>query len=279
MVHIERPSVNLPGCIPFFLVPIFAMAYYVWSDEFFAPYARFEPAAGSDRQKLGILIEQVIRTTLRYRSPNDPIVVQGWRLDTDSIGVSGADSENGSTIKFKMHASLNKQTPKGDTVMYLEIPVSFAGERGRVVRASGYNRSYPNNVRPTQGTFTKGPDERVATEKELYGTIFMSYGESIVLDEVIVLSEYASRQIDDFLSGIKGNPGAESGSLGRMFYFSSIVITTVGFGDILPLSPLARGLVAAEALLGIIVGGFFLNAVAHRAAGSGAAPGRAPGQP
>ena len=150
--------------------------------------------------------------------------------------------------------------------MYLELPVSFPGERGRVVRAAGYNRSYPNNVRPTQGNFTRGPAEQVALEEELYQNIFKSYGESVILDEAIVFSEYASRQIDDFISGIKGNPGAVSGSFWRMLYFSSVVITTVGFGDILPLSRLARGLVAAEALLGIMVGGFFLNAVAHRAA-------------
>ena len=90
----------------------------------------------------------------------------------------------------------------------------------------------------------------------------------MILDDTIVFSELASKEVDNFLSGVKGNANSVSGSLGRMFYFSAIVITTVGFGDILPLTPLARALVAAEALLGIIMAGFFLNAIAHRAAGN-----------
>ncbi|MBK8208683.1 MAG: two pore domain potassium channel family protein [Rhodospirillales bacterium] len=52
-----------------------------------------------------------------------------------------------------------------------------------------------------------------------------------------------------------------------MLYFSSIVITTVGFGDIVPMTALARGIVAFEAVLGVILAGLFLNAIAYRAAG------------
>jgi hypothetical protein len=242
------------------LVPAFAGGYYLRSTEFFAPYARYEPAASTDRENLRRLIEDAIRASvqqLQYRSPNNTIFVRDWRLDPKTIGVTESDSENGSIITFKMSALLDKETPKGGTTLYLELPVSFPGERGRVVRTPGYNRSWPNNVRPTQATFTRGPKERIAIEEDLYQTIFKSYGEGTLVDEVIVLSEGASQQIDDFLSGRKGNAGEVSGSFGRMLYFSSIVITTVGFGDILPLSPFARGLVAAEALLGIIVGGFF----------------------
>jgi hypothetical protein len=49
-----------------------------------------------------------------------------------------------------------------------------------------------------------------------------------------------------------------------MVYFSAIVITTVGFGDIIPITNTARLLVALEAVLGIVLVGLFLNAVAFR---------------
>jgi hypothetical protein len=49
-----------------------------------------------------------------------------------------------------------------------------------------------------------------------------------------------------------------------MIYFSVIVITTLGLGDILPLSSLARLLVGLEAISGITLIGLFLNALAHR---------------
>jgi len=48
----------------------------------------------------------------------------------------------------------------------------------------------------------------------------------------------------------------------RMFYFSVAAMTTTGFGDILPLTTSVRLLASAEALLGIVLAGLFLNAVA-----------------
>jgi hypothetical protein len=50
-----------------------------------------------------------------------------------------------------------------------------------------------------------------------------------------------------------------------MLYFSAIVISTVGFGDIVPMTPIARFLVAVQAILGVSLAGLFLNALAHRA--------------
>jgi hypothetical protein len=50
-----------------------------------------------------------------------------------------------------------------------------------------------------------------------------------------------------------------------MMYFSAVVITTLGLGDIIPMTTLARTLVAVETVTGIVLAGFFLNALAYRA--------------
>lgn len=63
-----------------------------------------------------------------------------------------------------------------------------------------------------------------------------------------------------------GHTIAARGSFWRFIYFSAITQTTVGYGDIVPLTDLARGCVASQAVLGVIVIGFFLNAVAVRLA-------------
>ena len=47
-------------------------------------------------------------------------------------------------------------------------------------------------------------------------------------------------------------------------YFSVVTITTLGYGDIVPQTELARVLTALEAGLGIVTIGLFLNAVARR---------------
>jgi hypothetical protein len=262
---ISKIHPGIYGLIYLGLIPVFASAYYAYSSEFYSPYARYEPDALSDRESVGVLIENAIRRSLSYRKPNSTILVQGWRFKLASINVSQVGTVDGSTIDFKARLLLEKETTRGVTASLVELPVSFPGDRGRIVRQPGYNRSYANNVRPTRITISRGPAERMALEEAVYGEIFKSYGEDIVMDEAIVLSELESKNIDKFLSGIRGNAAAISGTCLRMLYFSAVVITTVGFGDIVPMTARMRGLVAAEAIFGIILAGLFLNAVAHRA--------------
>ena len=45
-------------------------------------------------------------------------------------------------------------------------------------------------------------------------------------------------------------------------YFSTVTITTLGYGDITPQTEMARILTATESIIGIVTIGFFLNAVA-----------------
>jgi hypothetical protein len=49
----------------------------------------------------------------------------------------------------------------------------------------------------------------------------------------------------------------------KMFYLSAITITTLGFGDIVPVTPLARGLISSEAILGVVVIGLFFWSLAR----------------
>lgn len=53
-------------------------------------------------------------------------------------------------------------------------------------------------------------------------------------------------------------------TLPRMMYLSSVTITTLGYGDLVPIRNASRMLVAVEALLGPVLLGFALNAVARR---------------
>jgi hypothetical protein len=61
-----------------------------------------------------------------------------------------------------------------------------------------------------------------------------------------------------------GDPKEASGLFIRMCYFSATTVTTLGFGDITPVSTWARVLSAAEAVLGVVIIGLFLNAVAQK---------------
>jgi hypothetical protein len=68
-----------------------------------------------------------------------------------------------------------------------------------------------------------------------------------------------------FFNAAEGDPTYASGLWMRMAYFSAVTVTTLGFGDVTPVSSGARIAIALEAILGIIFVGLFLNALAYRA--------------
>lgn len=79
---------------------------------------------------------------------------------------------------------------------------------------------------------------------------------------LLVLSSEVSDELVSFWRASLGFPSSQvPGQLARMMYLSAITITTVGFGDILPLSTPARLAVASEAVLGIVLAGLFLNSL------------------
>src|SRR6266700_1828860 len=64
-------------------------------------------------------------------------------------------------------------------------------------------------------------------------------------------NHYGSIALQRYLTGVKGDPSGISGQCGRMLYFSVVVMTTSGLGDIVPMTSRSRGLVAGEAIFGI----------------------------
>jgi Ion channel len=77
-------------------------------------------------------------------------------------------------------------------------------------------------------------------------------------NRAVLLNPVETSEIGKLLSKYQGihNVG---GDWKRMTYFSSVVVTTLGLGDIVPLSDLARMIVALEASFGIILFGLFVS--------------------
>ncbi len=116
------------------------------------------------------------------------------------------------------------------------------------------------------------PNLYLRLSNDLYSVLFTGFLVTIILRQVLRPGPITSRRVQGavavyLLLGIVWaisyqivevlQPGSFSVSghhartdLRQLGYFSFTTLTTVGFGDILPLSPLARSLVIAEALVG-----------------------------
>jgi hypothetical protein len=77
----------------------------------------------------------------------------------------------------------------------------------------------------------------------------------------IPISSELQDQIFSLGMAAKGLPFSSSGSFGRMFYFSAVTITTLGYGDIVPITNIARIVTSIESILGVVLIGLFLNSL------------------
>ena len=80
----------------------------------------------------------------------------------------------------------------------------------------------------------------------------------------LTMAVATANKLTRFYNAAEGDPSYASGLWLRMLYFSSTTITTLGLGDVTPISSTARSLVGFESLAGIVVIGLFLNALAGR---------------
>lgn len=81
---------------------------------------------------------------------------------------------------------------------------------------------------------------------------------------VLRMSEENYDTYRDLNEALNGNALGNYGRLSRALYLSTAVLTTLGFGDIVPVSDQARWWVMLQAVLGIVVAGLFLNALAAK---------------
>jgi hypothetical protein len=71
-------------------------------------------------------------------------------------------------------------------------------------------------------------------------------------------------QYREFATAALGYVGGLPSQFPRMLYFSVVTVTTLGYGDITPVTSTTRFLVGSEAVLGVLLVGLFLNSLTRR---------------
>ncbi len=87
---------------------------------------------------------------------------------------------------------------------------------------------------------------------------------NLLTDGSLLLNAHEEQLLGDFEKAINGDPTEFRHSIVRMTYFSAVTVTTLGYGDIVPIADAARTLVALEAVLGVVLAGLFLNALGQK---------------
>ena len=93
--------------------------------------------------------------------------------------------------------------------------------------------------------------------------LFKEYTDSDV-DHTLPVTLVELIHVQQFSDAAQGLVGGLPDQFSRMLYFSAVTATTLGFGDIAPVTFVSRSLVTAEAVLEVVIIGMFLNSLARR---------------
>lgn len=239
-------------------IPSFGLAYsFLPSSSFYAPYAHLEHASAADTISLQKILAESIRRELPER-----LAVQSdaknLHFSPQTISVNHLAVDADGMLNFDVHA-VDQHGPGINVVI---VHVAFLDNASKIGTAAWafpldfeFGSSSPGQLRY--------PDS--AGDFEALNAIFPSPKDfpNLLSGGFITVNDSEMQKIKAYVSGLNGYALGFSGQFGRMTYFSAIVITTLGLGDIVPIDDASRTLVAFEAIFGIFLAGSFLNALAN----------------
>jgi hypothetical protein len=236
------------------LIFVFGLVYtFAVPDGFYAPYSQHDPDLAADQAALTTTLQAMI--VRQYTDPleqalaNTPSGMSAHLPDPKNLQVGTNGDSRQLTVEWRGFSPFVRgrgrylwplatltiqkivELPGGKTKLQLEVEPTFL-----VVPRS--------DVREIGQHFFETMFEGQRGKKE--------YQLPLEPNEVPIVKSY--------LLGVEGRTDSFRKNLVRMMYLSAVVQTTLGLGDLLPMTMSARSLVGLQAVLGVIFAGLFVNA-------------------
>ncbi|MCZ0743185.1 potassium channel family protein [Vibrio diabolicus] len=229
----------------FLCILVFAILFTITSDGFYHSTSQYESSLAMDAQA----ILESLEKELESQSNFEPHNYDGWTLDKNELSVSSLVNDE-PKIKFLLHTVFRKGTDAVGITRELYFVYN-----PQLTSCKGNEDCYSTRI--LQSSVPIISKERKISELMMP---FVAYYGDIYVIETSVNFDH---KVDAYVSAKNGFPSEASGNFGRMLYLSIVTITTLGYGDIVPISDLNRFLVGLEAILGIILIGLFLNSLSQ----------------
>ena len=239
------------------LIPIFALVYSFLPYHFYHSTAKYEYAILNPKADT---ILNALKNQVKNNYKHSTHLQSDKFLDFESISFNSLKYENDKfyvkccySEKFKIHktdTSYVQQYACNDLSFnrksFLRIFDTLSKEQKNYLMIYNENQ----NLKKDNMFFADKFDEIFKTDN--------LYIPALIIDNSL------DKKLNEFAMTIYGFPNSFMDNYWRMFYFSSVTLTTLGFGDIVPVSNLARILISIEAILGVVIIGLFLNALSKR---------------
>jgi Ion channel len=246
--------------IYFVVFVVFGLTFRAFPGDFYHATAAFEPAIHADRDRLRDELTAALRAQFRH-AHGGTALFQTWRINADDLDVLDVESqEDGLSfdLRYVIHEGTDSKHDRMQAVWKSKVTLPKRANRITLFGQAG----------PVTYIFPRvEPSDTVGLPPSL-GTVIVSV--LLPADQrgfapgqpVVILQPALFNRVNAYWAAVHGFPGTSTGEWARMFYLSAATITTLGFGDVVPLTSTARLLVGLEALLGVAIIGLFLNACA-----------------
>ena len=244
------------------LIPSFALFYWLMPPrQFYHSTIQFEQYLKRDAQTALGDLESAIKANIE-RINHSPKLTNGvWVCDSRYVRCSTLAYNNGQftfMLELEYLAETNTATASFHAIDEVQFSLEHALTEDSELGAKMY---FACDARPS------GPDS-VSQFKSLF-PFDSYYASNPGLHSTkppcgfLVIPDELEEKLRAWVDALSGFPSRTSGNFERMLYLSAETITTVGFGDIVPITPLARMSVTFEAIIGVLMMGLFLNALAQ----------------
>ncbi len=244
----------------FTCIPVFAAVYWLLPLDFYHSTAAKDPAMRVERQALARMLQLELQTRLQSSLPfRDSNVRPSATIESVFVRVgdvrlnASAEEDSASDLlctiagSMVLYVDATPDRTRRSRVEF-ELPVI-----NHVLGGAQYD-IWKLSSRVTHYSFF--PSDRKHPPYDIgpsFEALVRHGGWNSVLSES---SEVGARRI---ALGNLGYAGFQRSNVSRAVYLSIVTLTTLGFGDIVPLTDRARWIVGIEALAGALLAGAFLN--------------------
>ena len=271
-VALSQPP-RIYGITYLLLVPVFALLYAFQDEGFYCSSIKHEPAFEMQYSDLKSEFEEIFYKKLKIEHGNKKAKRIQCEIGNLTIEMINSGLMTNLQGKIAISCGLSARYDLRNRQISKRIPPNVKHPINSIMFRShhlifSFNLHYTpiKNGQPMTLTLTSATDVSVYPNiNSLFPSSVQKQGNeqpSVNFSDIDL--SHLTQSIREYWSVYRGIPYSNLDNFARMLYLSTVTITTLGYGDIIPLTNIARFLVGLESILGIIVIGLFLNAISKR---------------
>ena len=239
----------------------FAIIYMGYGDQFYHSTAQYESDVDESYYEIVSELQSIVLDAFHEEDKHHSKYIDnedGWLLHEDDLIVDRFESDG------------NRLT------IYLSVYITNAGDVLSGENSTGFVQTLTRFNLQYAGMSTFHDDGSIREDRFYYGGVetrdmtsmgYSNFDVYKIFDSEdskmvhLMLPYDLIEKINAYDMSLNGFPSGIQGNFLRMLYLSMVTITTLGYGDIVPITDTARMLVGIESVLGIIIIGWLATSL------------------